>query len=318
MPGMRRDMERNSKLDLNLSRAFRVFWLALAAAILYLSVALLLACVIPVHAAEQKPPTLTQASTWHSGIDPRAYWVSEKLDGVRGYWNGQVLVSRTGTPINAPDWFIAGLPDTALDGELWMGRQRFDELAGLLRRTVPSEVPPDADWSEVRFMIFDLPSSPLDFDHRLAQLDTIIALADVPWLQLVEQFRVESADALQEELARVVALGGEGLMLHKGSALYHGIRNDDLVKLKPVYDAEARVLAWREGKGRLEGMMGSLVVETAEGVRFRLGTGFSDAERRSPPPVGSIVTYQYSGLTPAGVPRFARYLRIRENFEVAQ
>lgn len=275
-----------------------------------LSLALFLLSSMSVQAAEQRAPILTRASTYQQNLDPRGYWVSEKLDGVRGYWDGRVLMSRTGTPINAPDWFVAGLPDTALDGELWLGRRRFDELAGLLRR---KEVV-DEDWRAVRFMIFDLPQSPLDFDQRLAHLRTIIAEVGVPWLQLIEQFRVDSVDALYAELERVVALGGEGLMLHKGSARYHGMRNDDLLKLKPVYDAEATVLAWLPGRGRLEGMMGSLLVETVDGIRFRLGTGFSDAERSNPPPVGSVVTYQYSGFTPAGIPRFARFLRVREAF----
>ena len=272
--------------------------------------ALLLLLSLPAYAAERYTPVLTRASTYQQDIDPRAYWVSEKLDGVRAYWDGQVLMSRSGTPINAPDWFIAALPTTALDGELWLGRQRFDELAGLLRR----KAAPDEDWHAVRFMIFDLPHSALAFDQRLAQLDMLIAAAGVPWLQLVEQFRVDSVEALYEALDRVVAQGGEGLMLHKGSALYHGLRNDDLIKLKPLYDAEATVLAWLPGKGRLEGMMGSLLVETADGIRFRLGTGFTDAQRIQPPAVGSVVTYRYSGLTPAGVPRFARFLRIREKF----
>src|SRR5690606_6737709 len=116
--------------------------------------------------------------------------------------NGQALMFRSGTPINAPQWFISALPDTALDGELWLGRQRFDELSGLLRRKLPQ----DEDWKDVKYMIFDLPLSPLDFDHRLAQLDTLITAADVPWLQLIEQTRVDSMDAVQLELERVVAL----------------------------------------------------------------------------------------------------------------
>jgi DNA ligase-1 len=48
----------------------------------------------------------------------------------------------------------------------------------------------------------------------------------------------------------------------------------------------------------------------APGVRFKIGTGLSDAQRRNPPPVGSVVTYRFRGLTDAGVPRFASFVRV--------
>jgi DNA ligase 1 len=59
--------------------------------------------------------------------------------------------------------------------------------------------------------------------------------------------------------------------------------------------------------------MGAIVVETKEGVRFKLGTGFSDALRATPPPIGSLVTYTYRDITPAGKPRFASFLRVRDD-----
>src|SRR5690606_22740160 len=87
----------------------------------------------------QTAPRLSQASDYTGIVDLRDYWVSEKLDGVRGYWDGQTLRFRSGSPIRAPAWFVAGLPATAIDGELWLGRQRFDEVSGLLRQAQPSE-----------------------------------------------------------------------------------------------------------------------------------------------------------------------------------
>ena len=268
--------------------------------------AALLSLELSVHA---QAPSLSLASDYRSGLDLSEYFVSEKLDGVRAYWDGHQLIARSGNPIRAPDWYTANFPASALDGELWIARGRFDELSGIVRQSRPDS----AGWHRVRYMVFDLPRSTQSFTERLSQLQQIVSLAQVPWLQSVSQFRVADEAVLMNTLARVTAGGGEGLMLHRDSSLYHTRRNSDLMKLKPLRDAEATVVAHLPGRGRLEGMMGSLLVETSEGRRFRIGTGFTDAERRAPPPLGATITYQFSGFTSTGLPRFARYLRVRED-----
>ena len=259
-------------------------------------------------AGEAEAPSLLLANVYREGVDLDRYWVSEKLDGVRAYWDGERLLSRKGNPINAPPWFVEHYPRVPLDGELWMGRGAFERLSGAVRRQVPD----DAQWRGIRFMVFDLPSSPGTFDRRLQRLREMFETIASPYLALVEQFRVADRAELMETLDRVVAGGGEGLMLHKGSSLYTAGRGDDLLKLKAHEDAEAVVVGHLPGKGRLTGMLGALLVETPEGLRFRLGTGFSDEERRNPPPLGATVTYKYYGRTRNGVPRFASFLRIRD------
>ena len=259
-------------------------------------------------AGEAEAPSLLLANVYREGVDLDRYWVSEKLDGVRAYWDGERLLSRKGNPINAPPWFVEHYPRVPLDGELWMGRGAFERLSGAVRRQVPD----DALWRGIRFMVFDLPSSPGTFDRRLQRLREMFETIASPYLALVEQFRVADRAELMETLDRVVADGGEGLMLHKGSSLYTAGRGDDLLKLKAHEDAEAVVVGHLPGKGRLTGMLGALLVETPEGLRFRLGTGFSDEERRKPPPLGATVTYKYYGRTRNGVPRFASFLRIRD------
>ena len=259
-------------------------------------------------AGEAEAPSLLLANVYREGVDLDRYWVSEKLDGVRAYWDGERLLSRKGNPINAPPWFVEHYPRVPLDGELWMGRGAFERLSGAVRRQVPD----DAQWRGIRFMVFDLPSSPGTFDRRLQRLREMFETITSPYVALVEQFRVADRAELMETLDRVVAGGGEGLMLHKGSSLYTAGRGDDLLKLKTHEDAEAVVVGHLPGKGRLTGMLGALLVETPEGLRFRLGTGFSDEERRNPPPLGATVTYKYYGRTRNGVPRFASFLRIRD------
>ncbi|MCB1890405.1 MAG: DNA ligase [Rhodocyclaceae bacterium] len=253
-----------------------------------------------------KPPALL-AREAADDIDPRGYWVSEKLDGVRALWDGRQLRFRSGREVRAPAWFLAGLPDVPLDGELWLGRGRFDEVSGLTRRAQPD----DDAWREVRFMVFELPGAPGDFTARIEALAGIVARAEVPWLQMVTQRRVASREALRRWLDAVVDGGGEGLMLHRADAPFHSGRSDALLKLKPWRDAEARVVGHLPGQGRHTGRLGALLVEGADGRRFRLGTGLSDRERASPPPLGSEVTYRYRALTPNGLPRFPVYWRLR-------
>lgn len=274
------------------------------------ALALALASGLPSALAAPVAPPLLLAEVLRGDVALADYWVSEKLDGARALWDGQRLRFRSGRPVPAPEWFVAGLPPEPLDGELWLGRGRFAELSGIVRRQQPR----DDEWRQVRFMVFEQPDGAGSFTERAERLKAIVARADVPWLQAVEQFRVADRAALQARLDAVVAGGGEGLMLHRADAPYVTGRSDALLKLKPRLDAEATVLAHLPGRGRLAGMMGALLVETPSGVRFQLGTGFTDAERREPPPVGAQVTFVYRELTRDGVPRFASYWRRREAF----
>jgi len=254
------------------------------------------------------PPPLLLANVYRQ-VDLSEYWVSEKLDGVRAYWNGERLISRGGNAINAPGWFSDGFPATTLDGELWMGRGTFEALSAAVRRRQPVV----AEWRKIRFMVFDLPDSESSFDDRLTELRQLVATTENLYLVAVKQAKIATHDALQEKLRTVVAGGGEGLMLHRGSSIYRAGRSNDLLKLKPYQDAEARVIAHLPGKGKYQGMLGALLVESADGRRFRLGTGFSEAQRGDPPPVGALVTYRHRGLTRTGLPRFASFVRVRQS-----
>jgi DNA ligase-1 len=253
-------------------------------------------------------PNLLLAETYRDDFDPSGYWISEKLDGIRAYWDGRQLWFRSGRSIQAPGWFTRGFPGTALDGELWLGRGQFEQLSGIVRKTKPV----DEEWRGVRYMLFELPDSPGNFSERIDKLKTLTNQAKVPWLEVIDQFRLPDRTALKARLATVIAEGGEGLMLHRADASYHGGRSDDLLKMKPYLDREATVIAHIPGKGRHAGRMGSLLVEDAEGRQFRLGTGFTDVQRQHPPAIGGVVTFKYQGLTSKGLPRFASFLRVRD------
>ncbi|RYF30469.1 MAG: DNA ligase [Comamonadaceae bacterium] len=254
-------------------------------------------------------PALMLADVYRRGMPLEGYWVSEKYDGVRGYWDGKQLWTRGGERVVAPAWFTASLPPTPMDGELWAGRGRF----ALAVSTVRSQTPNESAWREMRFMVFDLPAQAGDFDARLAALRKLLPIPAAPWVVPVAQERATTHAALQALLDKTVKLGGEGLMLHRGTSMYRGERNADLLKFKPFDDAEARVVAIVQGQGKHSGRMGALVVESPEGRRFKLGGGFTDAQRDDPPAVGTLVTYRYNGTNASGLPRFARFLRIRED-----
>jgi DNA ligase-1 len=280
---------------------------------LMLAVAGLLSPAMPLSAAEPAP-ALMLAKVYSQATALHDYWVSEKYDGVRGYWDGEKLLTRGGERVAAPAWFTAGWPKTPLDGELWAGRGQFSKAVSTVRLQTPG-VNGDANWRAMRFMVFDVPAQGGTFTERISKVTGVVAAIDQPWVQAVSQSRATTHQVLQDLLRRTVRLGGEGLMLHRGGSLYKATRSDDLLKVKTHEDAEARVIAHLPGKGKYAGQLGALMLEVpgVDGkppLRFKLGTGFTDQDRRKPPPVGSQVTYRYRGLTDRGIPRFASFMRI--------
>lgn len=268
---------------------------------------LLLLCFLwPMHAYAQAPAILL-AQIYHEDIPVQDYLVSEKLDGIRAIWDGRQLISRQGHPIHVPAWFTKGFPPRALDGELWIARGHFEQLSSTVRQSNPD----DAAWRQVAYYVFELPQATGDFSQRAQQIAEIARQVHSPYLKRLPQFRVSDRTMLKRTLDNIVAKRGEGLMLHRADAPYLTGRSHVLLKLKPQLDAEAKVIAYVPGKGKYQGKMGALLVETPDGTQFKLGTGFTDAERAHPPPIGSQVTYTYRDVTKNGKPKFASFLRVR-------
>jgi len=270
---------------------------------LKLSFFLLLGCM----AVQAAPPSPTLAQRFHPGVDVTAYWVSEKYDGVRALWTGSQLLSRQGLPIRAPAWFTAGWPAEPMDGELWAGRGQF----AVAQAAVAQAVPDEAQWRSLRYMVFDLPAAPDGFGVRLPALQRQVAALNQPWVQAVPQWRVAGHGELMAQLRKHDKAGAEGLMLRRDDAPYRGGRSDDLLKLKTFEDAEALVVGHVPGRGKYKGMTGALLVQMPGGQRLRLGSGLPDALRREPPPLGTVVTYRFNGTHVSGLPRFARFWRVR-------
>ncbi len=262
-----------------------------------------------VTAALPAPNSVLLANVFSADVDVTLYLVSEKYDGVRAIWDGKVMRFRSGNVVNAPAWFLAKLPATPLDGELWMGRQKFELLSGAVRKRLPV----DAEWQKITYMIFEQPDGVGSFSERIARLQQVVAAVNWPQLKVAEQMRVPDRAALNLLLNDVVKGGGEGLMLHRADAPYVTGRSNALLKLKKHLDTEAVVVAHIPGQGKYRGMLGALEVKTPAGVVFKIGTGFTDHARKNPPPVGSTITYAYRDFTKNGVPRFASFVRIRDD-----
>lgn len=262
------------------------------------------------------------AETWDGVRDPTGYLMSEKLDGVRAYWDGKCFRSRLDNVFAVPDWFLVGMPPTALDGEFWMARGRFQETSGYVRRKDRHE-----HWRNIQFRVFDAPDMNVPFEMRYMDLTH----AQFPeHVKVVAHQRCFGITHLRRYLAEIEALGGEGVMLRQPSSLYERTRSQSLLKVKSFYDSEATVVGYTSGRGKHRGKVGALqclsqhfasgrpvlqngfVLEA--GVAFDVGTGLSDADRANPPPIGSRITYRFMGLTNKGVPRHAAYVG-RRNYE---
>jgi DNA ligase-1 len=255
-----------------------------------------------------KAPPLLLAHRWENDSDLTGWWMSEKLDGVRAYWDGRRFVSRLGNEYFAPAWFTEGLPPITLDGELWGGRKKFQRTVSIARRQDQTDA-----WRELTFLVFDAPSVDAPFEARLEGVRQVLRERLPRFAQLHEHHRCEGTEHLRKELARVEALGGEGLMLREPGSRYEIGRSHTLLKVKTFKDDEARVVAHATGAGRHKGRLGALVVELTNGTRFNIGTGLSDAERRAPPPIGAIVTFRYQELSDGGVPRFPSFVGTRDD-----
>ncbi len=253
-----------------------------------------------------KAPPLLLAHKWANDVDLVGWWMSEKLDGVRAYWDGSGFISRLGNPFLAPDWFVEGLPKTPLDGELWGGRKQFQKTISVVRRGDMSDA-----WKQVRYLVFDAPHLASPFEERLKHVEQHVGKNKLGFAEAHLHERCSGLSHLKTELARVESLGGEGLMLRRPGSTYEVGRSSSLLKVKSFHDAEATVIAHEPGKGKHKGRVGALVVRMPNGITFNVGTGLSDAERASPPPIGAVITYRYQELTNDGVPRFPSYVGVR-------
>ena len=264
--------------------------------------AVLLLLVLQINALTLQKPNI------YNDQNISGWMMSEKLDGIRGYWDGKQLLSRQNKPINAPKWFTQNLPPFALDGELWTARADFENIQSIVMDDKPSE-----KWKEITYNIFEVPRAEGNFTQRLQKAQNYIDVHHLSYVKVVEQKICHDEKELKTFLHEVVKKRGEGVVIKDGSLSYFDGRSDSILKVKLAQDMEGKVVGYKAGTGKYKGMMGSLHVELENGKQMFLGTGFSDGTRKNPPTIGSIVTFKYFGFTKDGKPRFASYMRVRKD-----
>lgn len=261
-------------------------------------------------------PDLLLLKEYTNGQAVEGWLMSEKLDGVRAYWNGRQLMSRNGKPFAVPSWFTENFPPFELDGELWLGRNQFEDTVSIVNKQKAHD-----GWQSITYQIFELPNQAGGLLARMNILDLYRTHLPAPYLRIIKQVEISSEAQLQAELNRVVALGGEGLVVRNPQSLYHSGRSNEALKVKLKQDAECQVKGYTQGKGKYLDKVGALLCEVVGGQLsdltspadrlLKIGSGLSDLQRTSPPKVGEIITFQYIGLTQKGLPRFPVFLRVR-------
>jgi DNA ligase-1 len=236
--------------------------------------------------------------------------MSEKLDGIRGYWDGDKLLTRSGERIHAPEWFTDCLPDFELDGELWAGRGRFHLVHTTVLDREPSE-----DWRQITYNVFEVPHASGDFPARLQKAKTWFEDHDCPHVRVVRQRICSGPDHLQRFVQRVRGKKGEGVIVKEPKTLYVELSRVHVLKVKVAEKMRGVVVAINPGQGMFRRMMGSLTVRLPTGKTFKLGTGFCREQREDPPQVGSRVLFEHHGWTVHNKPRFASFLKVVDEAE---
>jgi DNA ligase-1 len=272
---------------------------------IFLTVVLLLSNLFPL-GAKAAGRGIMLPKVYREGTNISGWLVSEKLDGVRGYWDGRRLISKHGRRFYPPAVFTRNWPDFALEGEIWGGRGTFEQTAGVVKRRKA-----DPAWLKLKFAIFDVPEAAGGFRQRITKARQWFAGHPSPYAFVIPQRPVQDATELRLELVRIEKLGGEGLMVRRPEAQYVKGRSADILKVKSYRDMEAVVKAHIPGSGKNLGRLGSLLVELPNGKQLKIGTGFSAEERKNPPPIGTVISFKYYGFYQSGLPKFPSFLRVR-------
>ena len=247
-------------------------------------------------------PELLLLNKYTKDINVTNWYMSEKLDGVRAYWDGERLISRSGKVFATPSFFTKNFPSTKLDGELWSKRGDFSNIVSIVKKKKAH-----AGWGALTYNIFEVPDSSGDLTQRLKNVKT------GKYIKLIKQIKIKNKKHLEKFLKDVEKKGGEGVVVRDGNLPYHVGRDNSSLKVKSYIDTECEVVGYNKGHGKYEGMLGSLSCRMKNMQVIKIGSGFDEHQRALPPAIGAIITFKYYGLTSKGNPRFPIFLRVREN-----
>jgi len=262
-------------------------------------------------------------------VPPIGWLLSEKFDGYRARWipEKRIFLSRNQKEFIAPEWFKDAMPNVDLDGELFAGREFFQYMG-----TVRKKVPVDDEWKKIKYMVYDMPEEDNDFGERIKKLEKVVKDNGSDIVVFAKQIVITSIPQMEKIYKTVLEKGGEGIMMKCPSSQYEDKRSNFMLKYKPSFDSEAVIVDYHMGNGKYDGVLGGFIckpllnydtysiIDPDENHEFSI-SGMDDSIResyKSTHPVGTIITYEYSGKTDSGKPRFPRYLRIREDINLKE
>jgi len=252
-------------------------------------------------------PELLLLKKYDEGMPVKGWVMSEKLDGVRAYWDGGKLLSRSGKEFHPPKWFIKDFPPFAIDGELWSKRKDFENISSITSKKIPHK-----GWKNLTYNIFEVPNQQGGLFKRLDVLEKYLLKYPNPYIKIISQIPCKSKSHLQQFYHKILEKGGEGVVLRNPNAAYISKRTKEALKLKPFEDTECEVLGYKKGQGKYSTVTGSLICQLQNGKIIKIGSGLSENQRANPPKIGSIITFKYQGFTKNGLPRFPVFLRVRK------
>jgi len=246
-------------------------------------------------------PELFLLNKYSDDSNVTGWYMSEKLDGVRAYWDGKNLISRGGKIFQVPSFFIKNFPTFDLDGELWTKRDDFSSIISIVKQKKPHN-----GWKNITYNIFEVPNADGNLTTRLS------LVKETKYLKLIKQIKVKNKQHLKTFLKEIEKKGGEGIVVRDASLSYYTGRNNNALKIKSYIDDECEIVGYNKGHGKFEGMLGSLSCRMKNMQIIKIGSGLTEQQRVIPPKIGTIITFKYYGLTSKGNPRFPVFLRVRD------
>jgi len=217
--------------------------------------------------------------------DLTSWFMSEKLDGHRCFWDGGItrgkeksqipwantekdsrykvvpkctgLWSRLRHPIQAPDYFLDALPRLPLDGELYNPVLSRQDISSIVKKLEPS----DFDWrmNGIKLHVFDTPPAS-SMDLSIESVSESWVFADrLKYLQdmeipesmvLVDQIQLSRSwkQEVSSFLDTVLDRGGEGLMYRHPQSYFVRARTHELLKHKPFDEMEGTIIGYTSGR----------------------------------------------------------------------
>jgi DNA ligase-1 len=219
-------------------------------------------------------------------------WIAtEKIDGIRGLWNGRTMRTRSGKIVTLPTRLKRVLPRVPLDGELYFGRNRFSRA----NRWINAH---DDVGRGLKYYVFDVIDKKSPYKERVERAKALVSrikrrFGRTAPLVAAKPIRVRNQAHLGQLMNRVLEKGGEGLILRDPASMYVTGRSKKMLKLKPVKTMMGVVIGHNLGK-------------TVGSVKIRLSNGVVTSVKGKRRPIGSKIIIEFQELTTKGAPRHPR------------